>query len=153
MSFIKTHTHPNKLEWYSFMWSQARLVLASIALFIGGIPVLWKFMSSSSSVFGLANSLLGLSWIISGLASAYLLYRWNIGGQKLFGKKERMDSIAFFVSIISGFNLGLAGITGNNIGMSISGMSQILFVITGIVYIATMVYLHKQWNANGKKMF
>lgn len=65
---------PDKLERYSFLWSEARLIIGAVALFIGGVPLLLAF-NPIPSLSGLLGSLLTLAWIISGLASLYLLYR------------------------------------------------------------------------------
>lgn len=75
------HTHPDALARYAFMWSELRLLIAAVALLIGGIPPLIYIFPS----FGLAIALLKIGWVISGVAAAYLLYRWYTGGQKLFG--------------------------------------------------------------------
>jgi glucose dehydrogenase len=63
-----------------------------------------------------------------------------------------MDTATFMVSTISGLNLGIAGIMGINIGMSISS-STILFIIVGVIYLASGKYLYKRWNESGKKIF
>lgn len=144
---IKIHTTPDKLERYSFLWSMARLFLAAAALFIGGYPVATRIIP-----IPLTSSLLVLCWLISGVASVYLAYRWNIDGQKLFGKKDGLDRVVFFVTVISGINLGLVPILGQNIGMSIS-TNQIIFFIVGLVYLACAYHLLKRWKAHGEKIF
>jgi hypothetical protein len=78
----KRYTKRKNLDKYSFFWSEARLLIASVSLFIGGMPVIFAFGYNP-----LFSSLLNLSWIISGLASAYLLYRWNQNHRKIFGAK------------------------------------------------------------------
>ena len=110
---IKEHLKPDKLERYSFLWSEVRLLIASIALFLGGVPPVFKIISSSSGLFSLVGSLLTLSWIISGVAAAYLLYRWYSGKMMLFGGKKPLDTTAFFVMIVTGFNLGFAGLAAS----------------------------------------
>jgi len=145
---LQKHTTKEKLEEYSFLWSEIRLVIAAIALFIGGVPPLFFLLGSS---YGLMSSLLGLSWIISGVASVYLLYIWS-KTRTLFGANEKRDLYAFLVMIVSGINLGLAGFIRTNIGMSISS-NKFLFWIVGIIYLASAYYLHKRWKANGKKLF
>ncbi len=144
---INEHTTPSKLEKYSFLWSEARLVLAAIALFIGGYPLATRVLPMS-----LTYNLLILCWIISGLASAYLAYRWYTGGRKVFGGNEKRDVVAFFVMVVSGINLGIVGLLGQNIGMSISS-SKILFIVVGILYLASAYHLHVRWKANGEKIF
>lgn len=139
------------LEKYSFLWSEARLVLAAVALAAGGIPFL-RLIVPWFMFFGLVSLILTLAWIISGAASAYLAYRWYNSGQKVFGGKGTMDLVAFFVSVISGLNLGVVGLTGRNIGMSLI-YSRIIFGITVLVYLATAMYLYKRWNENHKKLF
>ena len=147
---LQEHTRPDKLEYYSFIWSEARLVIAALALVIGGVPPLLAFnpLPSLASTFG---SLLTVAWIISGLASLYLLYRWNAGGKKVFGGTQQQDTIAFFIMIITGLNLGITGLLRVNIGMSISSNS-VIFIITGIVYLVTAVYLYRRWTSAGKKL-
>lgn len=147
---IQEHTKPEKLLYYSFIWSEIRLIIASVALFLGGIPPLIRF----NPFFGLyetLGTLLTLCWIISGIASAYLIYRWNIGGRTLFGRKETLDTVAFFVMIVSGFNLGIAGLLKINIGMSISS-NYVLFVIVGLLYLFSAWHLFKEWKKFGKKL-
>jgi len=148
MSNVQAYTKPENLEKWSFLWSEARLVLAAIALFLGGVPLAYKILPSFAFVW----SLLNLAWIISGIASAYLLYRWYTGGQKLFGKKDNKDTAAFFISVVSGLNLGIVGIFGTNIGMSISS-GTIIFIIVGLLYLAAAWHLCQQWNKSGKKLF
>lgn len=145
---IKKHTHPDNLEKYSFLWSEARLLIAAIALFLGGVSPIMKIFIYSSFI----SSLLSLAWVISGVASAYLLYMWYIKGMKLFGGTSHLDAAAFFVSVVSGINLGLAGVLGTNIGMSIT-MNQIVFVIVGVLYLVSALHLFMRWNENGKKLF
>lgn len=147
---IKEHTTPSMLEKYSFMWSEARLVVAALALFLGGVPPLYYFLKIPA-LYGLERSLLQLAWIISGLASAYLLYRWS-KVKTVFGGKNQLDFGAFFVMVVSGINLGLTGILGSNIGMSISS-NRGLFLIVGLLYLASLYHLNKRWKENGNKIF
>ncbi|MEK7642885.1 MAG: hypothetical protein AAB372_00305 [Patescibacteria group bacterium] len=148
---IKEYSHPDQLERYSFLWSEARLVIAAVALLIGGRPVLLAILPVPM-FFGLVRLVLTLSWLISGAVSGYLLYRWVTGNKVLFGKKDQPDLIAFLISVVSGINLGLTGLTGNNIGMSILG-SKMIFIVTAIMYLAVAGYLFKRWNESGKKVF
>ena len=147
---IKQQTSPANLEKYAFLWSEARLAIAAIALFIGGYPPILKIVSYS--LYGLASSLLTVAWIISGVASSYLLYRWYTGAKTLFGGKTQLDAAAFFVSVVSGINLGLTGILGTNIGMTISS-NYTVFILVGILYLASAAHLYKRWNTSGRKMF
>ncbi len=144
---IKQHTTPEMLEKYSFLWSEVRLVIAAVALFIGGIPPI-LFLKLPS---GLTTSLLTLCWIISGVAAVYLLYRWN-EKKTLFGAKVRLDTYAFFIMVVSGINLGIVGIFGRNIGMSIAS-SRIVFFAVGVAYLVAAYHLHRRWKANGGKIF
>jgi hypothetical protein len=138
------------MERDSFLWSEVRLVIAAVALFLGGVPVVYVILPIPV-LYGLIHTLLILAWLISGVASCYLLYGWYKNGMKLFGKKETWDTVAFFVAAISGINLGLAGLFGRNIGMSIvAGRS--VFVIVGLIYLATAWYLYQRWSASGKKL-
>lgn len=141
------HTQAAKLEHYSFVWSELRLLIAALALFLGGVPPVLKLSTAS-----LVANLLTLSWIVSGVASAYLLYRWYAVHGTLFGHKNRTDKLAFFVSVITGINLGLAGLLSTNFGLSISNNRFILFIV-GILYLLTSLYLYRRWQAHGKKLF
>lgn len=146
---------PENLEKKSFLWSQVRLLLAAIAMFLGGSPLVYKLfsgMSFSSQVSALLND----AWIISGIAALYLFYRWREGGMKLFGKRDIKDTIAFYVLTVSGFNLGIMGVLGINVGMKLAQRSpsySTLLILTGIVYLVVMVYLHMRWMQNNKRVF
>src|SRR3989344_2761468 len=142
----------NQLEWWSFVWSEVRLLIAAVALFIGGPPPLLYLVINAQGEM-LASSLLVLkvAWIVSGLASAYLIYRW-MERKTLFGGKDVWDSAAFAVSVISGLNLGLTGILGYNIGMSLS-QNYIVLVVAAVVYLVSAIYLYKRWSAHGRQLF
>lgn len=149
---INDHTSPSKLERYSFLWSEARLVLAAIALFLGGYPLIIKLFGYGSFLYRPAGALLTLSWIISGVSAVYLLYRWNAGGKKLFGGNDKKDLTAFMITVVSGINLGIVGLLGTNIGMNISS-SKLVFIVVGVAYLASAYHLHKRWKAYGEKIF
>ncbi|MSR76410.1 MAG: hypothetical protein EXS68_02360 [Candidatus Ryanbacteria bacterium] len=142
---------PENLEKYSFLWSEARLIIAALALLLGGTPPLY-WLLGSSVFYGFIGTILTLSWLISGAASVYLGWRWYTGGQKVFGKKDTRDTVMFFVSVVSGINLGLVGFLGSNIGMRIAS-GRIVFAITAVLYIVAALHLWTRWNAHGKKVF
>ncbi|PIS04981.1 MAG: hypothetical protein COT81_03595 [Candidatus Buchananbacteria bacterium CG10_big_fil_rev_8_21_14_0_10_42_9] len=146
----KKYTKPEQLDKYAFLWSQARLVIAAVALFLGGTPPFIAY--SPSSLIGTLSSLHAVAYLISGVAAIYMVYRWNQSKQKLFGHKNKIDLAAFFVSIVSGVNLGLVGLLGKNIGMSITS-SYPIFILVGIIYLISMMHLQKRWNHSGQKMF
>lgn len=148
---IKERTHSDKLERYSFIWSEVRLIIAAIALFLGGVPPVLKFFPIPG-LYGTISSILTVCWIISGLAAGYLLYRWYANHQKIFGGKGHRDTTMFFVSIVSGLNLGITGVLGINIGMSISS-NKIIFVIIGVLYLFTAVHLFRRWKSSEEKIF
>jgi hypothetical protein len=141
-------TTPAGLERNSFLWSEARLGVAAVALFLGGIPPAAYFLGNSSTVWGL----LRIAWIVSGLASAYLGYRWLNGGQRVFGGKDQRDTAAFLVSVISGLNLGWTGIAGNNVGMSIAS-GRMIFAVVGALYLVAAYHLYRRWQAYGERVF
>lgn len=147
---FQEHTKPEKLIKYSFIWSEVRLLIASLALFLGGVPPILR-LNLFVGLYEIIGTLLTLCWIISGLASGYLLYKWNEVGRTVFGKKDTVNTIAFFIMIISGFNLGLAGILKTNIGMSISS-NYTLFIVVGVLYIISAWRLYVQWKGNGQKL-
>ncbi len=128
------------------------MLVAAVALFVGGIPVLY-FIYPTGATVGLFSALLTISWIASGIASVYLAYRWFKGGKRVFGKKDRMDLIAFFVSVVSGVNLGIVGLGGDNIGMKLAYGNRVIFFIAGAVYLWAAWQLWKSWKAYGKKVF
>lgn len=142
---------PKDLEKYSFLWSEARLIIAAVALFIGGTPPL-RILIPFDMFIGIVNSVLSICWIISGVASFYLLYEWNKSGQTIFKGKDQKDIGSFIVLVISGINLGLVGLTGNNIGMSISN-NRGVFIAVGIIYLLAANNLYTKWNKNGQKLF
>jgi len=146
---MNDYLKPHNLERWSFFWSEARLVIAAVALFIGGVPPLLLLANSSS--FSLILLVLQICWIISGLASGYMLYRW-MKRKTLFGRKNTLDTAMFAVSVISGLNLGITGVLGRNIGMSIFG-SNLVFILTGLVYLAAAIYLYRRWKEYGEKIF
>jgi len=121
-----------ELTKYSFWWSEIRLVIAAIALLIGGVPPVYLIVPTS--LFGITTLLLKLAWIISGLVVIYLLYRWHDTGQKLFGHKDHNDTIAFLVLAVSGLNLGFAGVFGKNIGLGIT-TNHIILILVAVLYL------------------
>ena len=136
---------------WSFLWSEARLIVAALALFLGGVPVLYAALPVPA-LFGVERIILILAWVASGLAAGYLLYQWSAHGRKLFGGGATADTVAFFVCVVSGFNLGIAGLSGVNVGMTISS-NYAVFVVVGLIYLATAVYLYRHWAAHGKSLF
>jgi uncharacterized membrane protein YuzA (DUF378 family) len=139
---------PAQLERTGFLWSEARLALAALALFLNGVPPAVYLFGYAGPVW----SIVKVAWIISGVASAYLLYRWYTGGQKVFGGTARNDVVAFAVSVISGLNLGWTGLTGSNVGMSIAS-GRVIFVIVGVLYVWAGVHLWRRWKARGEHLF
>jgi len=140
-------TEPKTLERYSFLWSQARQVIAAVALLVGGVPVVYYF-----GFLRFLAPFLTLAWLISSVASGYLLYRWEKGGRRVFGGKDQKDTAAFLISGVTGINLGIVGLLGTNIGMSIASGSGILLV-TGLVYLWTAWHLHRRWKEHGERLF
>ncbi len=142
------------LEKYSFLWSEARLILGAIALALGGVPVVFAILPISG-LSSLVGSLLTLAWVISGIASGYMLYRFWTGGKTVFGGTKRHDLISFWVSAVTGLNLGITGVFGTNIGMSIASgaLGRIVFTLTAVVYVIVAVHLYRRWIASGKRVF
>lgn len=142
---------PHKMEKNSFLWAEARLVIAALSLLIGGYPIIW-YILPVVGLYGLISTLLTICWLVSGLTSGYLLYRWYEGGQKVFGGKKQADVAAFLVAGVSGINLGLAGLFKKNIGMSILS-GRLIFAVVGLLYLWTAYHLYQRWNEHGRKMF
>ena len=141
--------NPHDLEKYAFLWSEVRLVIAGIALVLGGIPPIFLILPGA---YGLTAPLLKLCWIISGVAVAYLAWRWYDKKMHVFGGKDNTDSIAFAVMIVTGLNLGLTGLTSNNIGMSIIG-GRVVFFVVGLLYFWVAYHLYNRWKKSGKRVF
>lgn len=145
---MKHHLHPDNLEKYSFMWSEVRLLLAAVALLMGGVPAIFLILPGSP----MTAFFLKLCWLITGAATIYLAYRWHMAKHTLFGKKESMDTFAYAVLLVSGLNLGWTGVTGNNVGMSIwSG--RFIFLVVGILYLWTAYHLWNRWSKSGRRLF
>jgi|SRR6185436_1194263 len=141
--------NPNQLERYSFWWSEVRLVIAAAALLLGGVPPVFYLLPG---MYGITAPLLKICWIISGVVSAYLGYRWYQNDMRVFGGKDTWDIVAFAILVVTGINLGLTGLLGNNIGMSILGGRTVFFIV-GLIYIAVAVYIYRRWKASGERMF
>lgn len=125
------------------------MAIAAFALLLGGIPPVFLLLPG---MYGLTYPLLKLCWLISGVVSVYLGYRWYQNNMMVFGGKDMRDRIAFGVFVVTGINLGLTGVTGNNIGMSIAS-GRILFLIVGLIYLAVAIHIYRRWAAHGKKFF
>ena len=136
-----------QMSTYAFYWSEARLLIAAVALLLGGIPPIMLIMP-----IPLVGALLTLSWIISGVASAYLAYQWYAHDFRVFGGKDTFDMAAFGVLIVSGLNLGIVGILGTNIGMNISS-SYAVFVLAAVAYVASAGWLYKRYTAHHQTIF
>ena len=139
--------HPDELERYSFLWSEARLLTAAVALFLKGVPPL--FLLSSAPIALIA---LKIAWIISGAAAGYLLYRWVNSDLKVFGSDDIKDKITFLICVVTGLHLGVMGLTGINIGFQITKNPAVLFVVA-IIYVVTALYLFWRWSTLGRKLF
>lgn len=148
---LNEYTKKDNLVRYSFFWNEVRLIIAALSLIFGGFPIVFLLFPSG----GLVSSLLTIFWIISGIAAIYLLYVWNAGGRKLFGGEGKRDLAAFAVAIISGIHLGIAGITGINIGMKVtpSVILTLVMVVAGALYLWSAWHLHKRYKASGEKLF
>lgn len=138
------------LETYSFWWSEARLLIAAIALLLGGVPPLYLLMPYS--MYTTTTFILKLTWILSGIAAGYLLYRWYDTGQRLFGHKDHKDTLAFLLLIISGLNLGFDGVFGLNLGMNIT-RSSIVFFIVAALYLFAAYQLWMSYQKNKRRVF
>ena len=147
MDFKQLST-PAQLERNSFLWSELRLVIAAVALLLGGVPPVVYVLGGSGNVWGL----LKLFWIISGLAAAYLGYRWYTNGWRVLGGSDRSDVIAMGVAVVTGLNLGWAGLSGNNIGMSIV-YGRLIYALVGIVYLWAAWHLRSRWKSRGRRLF
>lgn len=145
---LKQYSTPAQVERNSFLWSQVRLVVAAVALFLGGVPPVVYVLGSSGAVWGA----LRLAWVISGLASAYLGYRWMKNNWVVFGGKNQKDTGALLVSVVSGLNLGLTGLTGSNPGMGIAS-GRLVFLVVGVVYVLAAAHLWRRWKSHGQRLF
>jgi len=149
---IKEHTTPEKLEKYSFLYSEIRLLVAAVALIIGGMPPVMYVAMLVPALMGLLTTLLTLGQILSGVAAGYLLYLWQQKEWRVFGAQKGADIAAFAIMIGSGLHLGIAGLFRVNIGMTVT-MSYSVFVIAGILYVLSAIYLFKRWKEKGEQLF
>ncbi len=146
---LNAHTTPDKLERYAFLWSLARMAIGALSLFFGAAPILYRFVGSGVMM---------LAWMISGAAALYLGYRWYTGGKKVFSGNDQKDTIAFLVMVVTGINLGYAGIS-TNISMSLvysilgSSLAGIVFKATAVAYLLVAYQLFKRWKASGERVF
>ena len=139
---------PHNLEKYSFYWLIASLALTVISLLMGGSPI-------AMTVFGygaLVSLLLKISWILSGAAGGYLLYRWYTAERTLFGEKRNQDLAAFMVATITGVNIGIYGIIQQNILMMMF-MASIFNTIGAVLYVVVVIYLWRRWQESGGNLF
>lgn len=127
-------------------------MFAAVALFLGGVPPIFKIIGYDSGLYDPASSLLQICWIISGIAAVYLAYRWNQGGRRLFGGHDQRDMYAFLVSIVSGINLGWMGLSDHNIGFSIT-YNRIVLIIVGVAYVWAAFHLYKRWKESNERVF
>lgn len=142
-------TQREQLDCYAFWWSQLRLLLAGVALLLGGVPAVFFILPG---MYGIVWPLLKLCWIISGVVAVYLGYRWYEHKWHIFGGKDSWDSAAFALAVVTGLNLGAAGLVGTNIGMSIIG-GRVVFFVVGVIYLVVAYRLDRRWRAHGKKVF
>ncbi len=145
------YTEPDTLEKYAFLWSEARLVVAALALLLGGIPPALYFLPVPA-LYGIVVLALKVAWLISGVASLYLAYRWYTNDRKVFGGNERRDMASFVISIVSGINLGVTGLLSSNIGMSLTS-SRVIYIIVAILYIASAIHLWRRWKESDERLF
>lgn len=145
--------HYTQNDVYAFWWTETRLVVAAAALFIGGTPpVYWFFSLVGLEGLPLVSTGLTFAWIISGAVAAYLLWRWHRNKMMLFGVKKQLDRVAFLIAQVSGLNLGLVGLIGTNIGMSITS-SYAMFIVVGLAYLWSAYHLHTEWKSFGGKFW
>jgi uncharacterized membrane protein YuzA (DUF378 family) len=142
-----------QLEWWAFVWSEVRLVIAAVALFIGGVPPALFLAINAPEMLGTVTAVLKICWLISGAAAVYLLYQWFSRGRELFGgRNNAKDTAAFLVMTISGINLGVVGLTGFNFGMSMSA-NYVVFIVAGVLYLMSAFYLYQRWSTHGQRVF
>jgi len=146
----KLDANPDTLATAAFLWSEARLVIAAVALVVGGPPALVFF--SIAPIYGLLVLLVKLSWIISGAASLYLAYRWFTAKGYVFDRTTRKDGAMLLVAIVSGINLGLTGILQVNPGLSLF-TGYIFSLIGAVLYVYAAYHLYQRWEECGRKLF
>ena len=146
---INDHTTPEKLERYAFMWSIARMVIASVSLFFGAVPIALRIFDYQLGFF------VQLAWLISGIASIYLGYMWYKNKKSIFGANHQNDTIFFLILVITGINLGYT-ITGYNFGMSFAyslPLTWLIFKLTALGYLYVAYNLWKKWKAHDEHLF
>ncbi len=146
----KLQAHADTLTTLAFFWTLARLGISMVALVIGSPPVLLFF--SFAPAYGFAWLFLRLSWILSGVTAAYLLYRWFNAKGYVFDKATRKDMIALGIAIVSGLNLGVTGLIGTNPGLSVFSAYLFALVAAG-AYAWTAHHLYQRFQQSGHKLF
>jgi hypothetical protein len=120
-----------------------------MSLFLGGVPAVYLLVPAS--MYSITTFALKLAWAISGVSAIHLLYRWYDSGQKIFSHKDHKDTLSFLLLIVSGLNLGFAGVFGVNLGMMIAN-GWILFVM-GVLYLLAAYQLWVSFKRNKNRVF
>lgn len=139
------------LEW-AFCWNQLRLIIAGATLLLAKQSPILLYLSIPL-ITPLAGQFMTLAWIVSGAAAGYLIYTWNKSDKTIFGSTDRKDMAAFWIATLSGIHLGIAGLTGMNIGFATVPYAILtpVMIIAAIAYFWSAFYLHSKGGVN--KMF
>lgn len=136
-----------RLDRLAIWWSLMRMVLVASILLFGYVPLLGGLSFMAPFVPWL--------WMVSGLVSIYLAYRWFVSDMKLLNETDILATAAFWLMIISGLNLGLASF-GDNFGMAIVAdvpMSDLILKAVGVAYLLSVGFLYRKWSQSGLLFF
>ena len=146
---MEEHMTPAKLERYAFFWLIGLLALSAIAMLLGARPLAHVVFGYSSNSI---NSLLNLSWIISGVAALFLAYQWTKHSKQVFGGNDKKDLAAFLIMLLTGFNLGIYGILGQNYILNINDSFAYLIILSALC-IWSGYHLWTRWTESGERVF
>jgi len=96
-------------------------------------------------------SLLDIAWIVSGIAAGYLVYEWLQHSRQVF-RGNRNATYAFWFMILTGVNVGIAGILGPNLFLNIFS-SSLFHYVTGALCLFAAIYLFIAWRRSGGVIF
>lgn len=136
-----------RLDRLAIWWSLVRMVLVASVLLFGAVPLLGQLVFLSPFVPWL--------WVVSGLFSVYLGYRWFVSDMKLVSHNDLLSTLSFLLVILSGLNLGLASFS-QNFGMFLVEdvlMSDFIVKAVGVLYLLVAGYLYRQWSESGYLSF
>lgn len=138
----------DKLESYALVWLLGGVYLSAVALVVGvHTPTNLIYTYLHHTIFNIAYALHTPIVLVSGLAAAFLLYRWHIIRWRVFGEGNLIDRAAVIVLLVFGFDLvitlfaqwSIVGVI--NYSLHAAGLSFILGAFFALVAVYITVRL------------